>query len=275
EAHDYLEFNLTLELEPTQHGVKAKATYQSSLLPTQHVEILLQQLNALVKIVVARPETFMNELSSQLPTSVLSVANPDPQSFTYKAGLGSLVENHALERANDLALTFAQDIRKGTSTIDSLTYSELNTRANQLANYLISQGAKPNELVCICMEKSVALYVSILAAVKAGCGYLPLVPETPSARISQILVDANVRFCLTDSATAHIIADISSCHVINVTTADSSKQSCTSPQLAFEPTDIAYAVFTSGTTGKPKGVLVTQENILSNLEALSKIYPVP
>ncbi|KAG9674735.1 peptide synthetase, partial [Aureobasidium melanogenum] len=275
EAHDYLEFNLTLELEPTQHGVKAKATYQSSLLPTQHVEILLQQLDALVKIVVARPETFMNELSSQLPTSVLSVANPGPQFFTYKAGLGSLVENHALERANDLALIFAQDIRKGTSTTDGLTYGELNTRANQLANYLISQGAKPNELVCICMEKSVALYVSILAAVKAGCGYLPLVPETPPARISQILVDANVRFCLTDSSTAHMITDISSCHVINVTTADSSKQSCTSPQLAFEPTDIAYAVFTSGTTGKPKGVLVTQENILSNLEALSKIYPVP
>ncbi|KAI4743524.1 peptide synthetase [Aureobasidium sp. EXF-12298] len=275
EAHDYLEFNLTLELEPTQHGVKAKATYQSSLLPTQHVEILLQQLDALVKIVVARPETFMNELSSQLPTSVLSVANPDPQFFTYKAGLGSLVENHALERADDLALIFAQDIRKGTSTTDGLTYGELNTRANQLANYLISQGAKPNELVCICMEKSVALYVSILAAVKAGCGYLPLVPETPPARISQILVDANVRFCLTDSTTAHMITDISSCHVINVTTADSSKQSCTSPQLAFEPTDIAYAVFTSGTTGKPKGVLVTQENILSNLEALSKIYSVP
>ncbi|KAH0068236.1 peptide synthetase, partial [Aureobasidium melanogenum] len=125
------------------------------------------------------------------------------------------------------------------------------------------------------MEKSVALYVSILAAVKAGCGYLPLVPETPAARISQILVDANVRFCLTDSSTAHIITDISSCHVINITTADFSKQSCTSPQLAFEPTNIAYAVFTSGTTGKPKGVLVTQENILSNLEALSKIYPVP
>ncbi|KAG9584471.1 peptide synthetase, partial [Aureobasidium melanogenum] len=275
EAHDYLEFNLTLELEPTQHGVKAKATYQSSLLPTQHVEILLQQLDALVKVVVARPETFMNELSSQLPTSVMSVANPDPQLFTYKAGLGSLVENHAFERADDLALIFAQDIRKGTSTTDDLTYGELNTRANQLANYLISQGAKPNELVCVCMEKSVALYVSILAAVKAGCGYLPLVPETPAARISQILVDANVRFCLTDSSTAHIITDISSCHVINITTADFSKQSCTSPQLAFEPTNIAYAVFTSGTTGKPKGVLVTQENILSNLEALSKIYPVP
>lgn len=275
EAHDYLEFNLTLELEPTQHGVNAKATYQSSLLPTQHVKILLQQLEALVRVVVARPETLMNELSSQLPASVLSIANSNPQFFTYKAGLGSLVESHALERANDLALVFAQDIRKEASAIESLTYGELNTQANQLANHLIAQGAKPNELVCICMEKSVALYVSILAAVKAGCGYLPLVPETPPARISQILVDADVQFCLADSSTAHTITDLSSCHVIDVTTVDCSKQSSTNPQLAFEPTDIAYAVFTSGTTGKPKGVLITQENILSNLEVLSNIYPVP
>jgi amino acid adenylation domain-containing protein len=275
EARDSQEFNLTLELEPTRQGVKAKATYQPSILPLQHVKILLQQLDALVKIAVARPETLMSELSSQLPASVLSVANSHPQSFIYKAGLGSSVENHALDTPDALALIFAHDIQEGTSTIESLTYVELNTRANQLANYLISQGVKHDELICVCMEKSVALYVSILAAVKAGCGYLPLVPETPSARIEQILADANVKFCLTDSSTARVITNASSCHITDVTTTDFSNQSYNNPQPDFEPTDVAYAVFTSGTTGKPKGVLVTHENILSNLEVLSKIYPVP
>jgi amino acid adenylation domain-containing protein len=275
EARDYLEFSLTLDLEPTQHGVKAKATYQSSILPSQHVEILLQQIDALVKIAVARPDTLMSELSGQLPTSVLSVANPHPQSFIYKAGLGSLVENHASNSSDALALIFAHNIQEDVSTTESLTYGELNTRANQLANYLVSQGAEHGKLICVCMEKSVALYVSILAAVKAGCGYLPLVPETPSARIGQILADANVKLCLTDSSTASIIADVSSCHTINVTAIDLSSQSDTNPRLPFEPTNVAYAVFTSGTTGKPKGVLVTNENLLSNLEVLSKIYPVP
>ena len=275
EAHDYLEFNLTLELEPTQKGVKAKATYQSSVLPAQQVKILLQQLDALVKSAVARPEILMSELSNQFPTSVLSVANPEPQSFVYRAGLGFLVGNHALNNSADPALVFAHDLQEGVSRIESLTYGELNTQANQLANHLISQGVKRDELICVCMEKSVALYVSILAAVKAGCGYLPLVPETPAARIRQILAEANVNFCLTDSSTAPVIADLSSCHRVNVDTTDCSNRSSTNPQLNFEPTDIAYAVFTSGTTGKPKGVLVTQENILSNLEVLSKIYPVP
>jgi amino acid adenylation domain-containing protein len=275
EARDSLEFNLTLELEPTRQGVKAKATYQSSILPSQHVKILLQQLDALVKIAVARPDTLMSELSSQLPASVLSVANPHPRLSIYKAGLGSLVENHASSSSDALALVFAHNIQDGNSTTESLTYVELNTRANQQANYLISQGVKHGELICICMEKSVDLYVSILAAVKAGCGYLPLVPDTPSARIRQILADANVKFCMTDSSTAPVIANASSCHITDVTTADFSNQSNNNPELDFEPTDVAYAVFTSGTTGKPKGVLVTHENILSNLEVLSRIYPVP
>ena len=275
EARDYLEFNLTLELEPIQQGVKIKATYQPSVMPSQHVKILLQQLDALVKVAVARPETLMSELSSQLPTSVLSIANAEPRSFVYKNGLGSVVESHALNSSSDLALVFAHEIQEGSSRLESLTYGELNTRANQLANYLISQGVKRDELICVCMDKSVTLYVSILAAVKAGCGYLPLVPETPAARIRQILAEADVKFCLTDSSTASIIANVSGRPIIDVNATDCSNQSCSNPELNFEPTDIAYAVFTSGTTGKPKGVLVTQENILSNLEVLSRIYPVP
>ncbi|KEQ90207.1 hypothetical protein AUEXF2481DRAFT_84135 [Aureobasidium subglaciale EXF-2481] len=274
-ARDYLEFNLTLELEPSQQGVEVKVTYQSSILPPRHVEVLLQQLDALVKTAVAQPDMLLDEVISHLPFSVLSVANPNPQSYSYTTGLGSVVESQASNQADSLALVFAHDIQEGDSKLESLTYSELNARANQLAHYLISQGANPNELICVCMEKSVNLYVAILAAVKAGCGYLPLVPDTPSARIRQILLDANVQICLTDSSTASNIPESDGCVVVDAEAKDFSDQARTNPATSFEPTDIAYAVFTSGTTGKPKGVLVTQENILSNLEVLSRIYPVP
>lgn len=275
EARDYLEFNLTLELEPTDKGVKAKATYQPSILPLRQVKILLQQLDELVSRIVAEPRILMSELCSRLPNSVLSIANPQPQLFNYHAGLGSVVEKYALTTPDKLALAFAHDIRGGDASIESLTYQELNIRANKLAHLLISQGAKPDELVCVCMDKSVDLYVAILAAVKAGCGYLPLVPETPLARIRQILTDANVRLSLTDARTISMIAEMNNCQVLDVTSTDLSTQSGTTPTVPFDPSNIAYAVFTSGTTGTPKGVLVTQENILSNLEVLSKIYPVP
>ncbi|THY02012.1 peptide synthetase [Aureobasidium pullulans] len=273
EARDFLEFNLTLELEPSQQGVSAKATYQPSILPPRQVEVFLQQLDELVNLAAARPDMLISELGSHLPVSIMSIANPEPKHFSYRAGLGSVVEKHARDTPNKLALTFAHNIQESDVEIESLTYEGLNVRANKLASYLISQGVKSNELICICMDKSIDLYVAILAIVKAGCGYLPLVPETPSARIRQILSEANVNTCLTDSSTTPTINDLSLCSTINVIMIDIARQSQTNPKVAFEPSDIAYAVFTSGTTGKPKGVLVTQENILSNLEVLSGIYP--
>ncbi|THX29770.1 peptide synthetase [Aureobasidium pullulans] len=269
EARDFLEFNLTLELEPSQQGVSAKATYQPSILPPRQVEVFLQQLDELVNLAAARPDMLISELGSHLPVSIMSIANPEPKHFSYRAGLGSVVEKHARDTPNKLALTFAHNIQESDVEIESLTYEGLNVRANKLASYLISQGVESNELICICMNKSIDLYVAILAIVKAGCGYLPLIPETPSARIRQILLEANVKTCLTDSSTTPTIDDLSLCSTINVTTIDIARQSQKNPSVAFEPSDIAYAVFTSGTTGKPKGVLVTQENILSNLEVLS------
>ncbi|THV79420.1 peptide synthetase [Aureobasidium pullulans] len=269
EARDFLEFNLTLELEPSQQGVSAKATYQPSILPPRQVEVFLQQLDELVNLAAARPDMLISELGSHLPVSIMSVANPEPKHFSYRAGFGSVVEKHARDTPNKLALTFAHNIQESDVEIESLTYEGLNVRANKLASYLISQGVESNELICICMNKSIDLYVAILAIVKAGCGYLPLIPETPSARIRQILLEANVKTCLTDSSTTPTIDDLSLCSTINVTTIDIARQSQKNPSVAFEPSDIAYAVFTSGTTGKPKGVLVTQENILSNLEVLS------
>ncbi|THX06973.1 peptide synthetase [Aureobasidium pullulans] len=269
EARDFLEFNLTLELEPSQQGVSAKATYQPSILPPRQVEVFLQQLDELVNLAAARPDMLISELGSHLPVSIMSIANPEPKHFSYRAGLGSVVEKHARDTPNKLALTFAHNIQESDVEIESLTYEGLNVRANKLASYLISQGVKSDELICICMDKSIDLYVAILAIVKAGCGYLPLIPETPSARIRQILLEANVKTCLTDSSTTPTINDLSLCSTINVTTIDIARQSQTNPKVAFQHSNIAYAVFTSGTTGKPKGVLVTQENILSNLEVLS------
>lgn len=275
ESRDYLEFNLTLELEPFEDGIKAKATYQPSLIPPQQTKVLLQQLGELVKSVVATPHSSMNELSSCLSDSALSIANPEPRNFEYHAGLGSIIERHALQTPDKLALVFAQDLSQDTSSTEALSYHDLNVRANKLAHHLISRGAEPDSLVCVCMTKSINLYVAILAVVKAGCGYLPLVPETPSARITQILDDANIQICLTDATTTDTISRMEVCSVIDTSDVDLSNKSVANPRVAFDPKNIAYAVFTSGTTGQPKGVLVTQENILSNLEVLRDIYPVP
>ncbi|KAL1311274.1 hypothetical protein AAFC00_001462 [Neodothiora populina] len=274
ETRDYLEFGLTLELEPSQEGVRAKATYQSNLLAAAAVGTMLRQIEAIVAFCVKSPDTLVQDVGQSLPSSLLSLANPEPQNFVYNQGLNSTVEKHAIHNPDKLALCFATDIDEAQVTTQELTYEELNTKANKLAHFLVSIGTRPDELVCICMEKSIDLYIGILAIVKAGAGYLPLVPEIPSARLGRILSDAKVKTALTDGQVSPIINDIGSCKAYEIASIDLSTFPTTNPDILADPSNIAYAVFTSGTTGQPKGVLVTQENILSNLTVLEKIYPV-
>ena len=81
------------------------------------------------------------------------------------------------------------------------------------------------------------------------------------------------KHALVDDVTSTVIEDIGLCRSVNAVTTDVSSLPDSNPQVQFDPSHLAYAVFTSGTTGKPKGVLVTQENILSNLTVLESIYP--
>jgi len=275
ETTDQLEFNLTLELEPSENGLRAKATYQPSLLGSDVVETMMCQLEQITKLVLEDPEAPLHDLTQSLSPALLSTSNPEPQNFVFNRNLGSVVEKHAQETPEKAALCFADNIDIGHTTAESLSYDELNARANRLAHFLISLGTVPDELVCICMEKSVNLYIGILAIAKTGAGYLPLVPETPSFRIGQIISDAQVRVCLSDSGTSNVISDLDLCRSIDISSADYSDHPSSNPEVPFDPSHSAYAIFTSGTTGKPKGVLITQENILSNLAVLERIYPTP
>lgn len=274
DTRDYLEFNLTMELEPSEVGIRSKATYQPAILPAKTVDIMLRQIESVVKYAIKQPDALIDDIGACFPASLLSMDNEEPQNFVYNKGLGSVVERHAADTPDKAALCFASDVDGSKCTTEVLTYEELNIRANRLAHHLVAIGTQPDELVCICMEKSLDLYVGILAIVKTGAAYLPLVPETPPARLSQILIDAKVKTCLTDNGTSSTIGGLYDCKVIDVLSIDVSQYPSSNPDVIFDPSHQAYAVFTSGTTGKPKGVLVTQENILSNLTVLEKIYPV-
>jgi non-ribosomal peptide synthetase component F len=190
------------------------------------------------------------------------------------ASLAKLFELSATKRPQAFALEFASNIIDSTPDSVKLTYDELNTHANKLAHHLISLNVAPDELVCVCMEKSPTLYVSILAVLKAGAGFLPLTPETPKERVKQILENAGVKLCLT---TTDIFRDsLEIPQNVYVVLADNVKLGgCmdTNPVMERSGKALAYAIFTSGSTGVPKGVLIANENIVDNLLALKEVYP--
>lgn len=276
DSADYHEFNLVLEVEPGQGHLSVRMTYQQDRISADVIDLMIDQLQVLVHQLVDHPDTPITELGRLLPSKLLSVANPHPAKHRYQQGLVACLEEACHRDPSKPALVFGESLALDDMKVRSLSYQDLHDQANRLAHALIAKSIKPNDLVCVCMEKSFELYVAILAVLKAGAGYLPLLPDTPVDRILSAVEQSNVKLCLGDDLSSSRLAPELSIEVINLHThtLDTTQYSAHSPTLPYNGSHAAYAVFTSGSTGTPKGLIVTQDNLLGNLAHLSSVYPV-
>ncbi|KAL6703327.1 hypothetical protein ACN47E_009745 [Coniothyrium glycines] len=270
---DHLEFPLTLEYEPQVKDIGSRATFDRSVISEQQVDYMLRQIDQVVLLFLKDTECRISDLKKCFTDDLISISNPNPPQVCFKRGPADAVERWASKDPDRIAVMVGQ-LEDGAMKLNaSVTYQTLNTSANQLAHLLASKGIKGGELIAIVMDKTVDLYVSILAVLKLGCGYLPLVPDTPLERIGAIFHDAQITMCISQSS-------VSSNHLAKLPTRildfdkhEIAKYCRDNLRRPYQGHHIAYAVFTSGSTGMPKGVLVTQDNLMSNLQHLASIYP--
>jgi amino acid adenylation domain-containing protein len=167
-----------------------------------------------------------------------------------------LVEQQVEKTPDAVAVTFEGQ---------SLSYRELNSRANRLAHYLAGRGVQAGSLVAVCMERSIDMLVAVLATLKAGAGYIPLDPVYPAERLAFMLSDASPAALLTQRAMADQLQPTAT----NVICVDSSwkeisEHSGENLRTAATRDDLVYVIYTSGSTGKPKGVCLSH-GALTNL----------
>lgn len=165
-----------------------------------------------------------------------------------------------------------------TNGQQSLTYGELNQRANQWAHYLAEQGVGPDVLVGICVERSIDAIVAIMAVLKAGGGYVPLDPNYPWQRLAFMLRDSGVRCLLTQKFMEEKLRD-SSAHLLFLdappeAVTQNSQENPRSRARGLTSRNIAYMIYTSGSTGEPKGVLITHDNVVVYCEVSGQNYGV-
>ncbi|RWC20181.1 MAG: hypothetical protein EOS27_33525, partial [Mesorhizobium sp.] len=154
---------------------------------------------------------------------------------------------------------FEQQVQKAPEAValvfedERLSYGELNARANRLAHHLIGLGVRPDQPVAICLERSPAMVVGLLAILKAGGAYLPLDPAYPCARLRQVVDDAAPRLLLCDAAGraalgAEALADVSVVDLETVTPAWAELPACDPDPRALGLTarHLAYVIYTSG-----------------------------
>jgi amino acid adenylation domain-containing protein len=149
----------------------------------------------------------------------------------------------------------------------SLTYAELNRRANRLAHYLRGLGVKPDARVAICVERGLEMVVALLAVLKAGGAYVPLDPAYPGERLRFMLEDCAPVALLTQKHLQPLFAELPDAVPLVDLSADTtawSHQPDSNPDWAsvgLTPQHLAYVIYTSGSTGTPKGVMVEHRNV--------------
>jgi amino acid adenylation domain-containing protein len=255
-------FDLTLLVSESEEGLIAKFEYSTDLFDAVTIERLGQHFQTLLTGMVARPEQSFADVplltgaeQRQLLDQWNDTRSPSPQDKCFQ----ELFEQQAERIPDKIAVGF-----KG----QSLTYLELNQRANRLAHYLRSSGVGPEIRVGVCVERGPDLLIGLLAILKAGGVYVPLDPAYPKERLAYILDDAQAPLML---AQHHLLERLPE-QQARVLCLDSElavleHESELNPDSGVEPANLAYIIYTSGSTGRPKGAMVEHRGMLNHLYA--------
>ncbi|MGW0601615.1 amino acid adenylation domain-containing protein [Streptomyces sp. NPDC002776] len=243
-------------------GVGGVLDYSTDLFDRRTAQSLVDRFVRLLTDAAARPEATLSRLEvlgAEERQRVLHEWNDTARNLA-PTTLPDSFERHVREQPDAEALVFDSA---------SLSYAELDARANRLARLLVARGAGPERLVALALPRSAELAVAVLAVTKAGAAYLPLDPGHPAGRISDTLADAAPVALLTTSAVAAELPETdvptlvldSAGTLEQLAQADAAAVTDADRLSPLRPAHPAYVVYTSGTTGRPKGVTVTHAGL--------------
>ncbi|HEX8474860.1 MAG TPA: amino acid adenylation domain-containing protein [Pyrinomonadaceae bacterium] len=262
-------FDLTLSMEETADVLRGWFNYSTDLFEARTIERMTGHFQILLEGVVANPSQRLSELplltDGELHQLVVEW-NDTRADFAHDVCFQQLFERQA-ERTPDASAVVFEDV--------SLTYRELNSRANRLAHYLRRRGVGADVLVGICVERSWEIVVGLLGILKAGGGYVPLDPAYPKERLAFMLEDAQTPVILTQERLVESLP----AHDAEVVCLDRdwslvARESEDNPGVVADAANLAYVIYTSGSTGKAKGVLIEQRQLLNYVSGvLDRLQP--
>ncbi|WP_429580078.1 amino acid adenylation domain-containing protein [Paraburkholderia youngii] len=247
--------------------------FDASRLAPRQIGRMTQHLQTLLNGVMAdagQPVGRINILPDDERTYLLEELNRTAAAYPSERCIHELFEAQVRRTPEAVALVHENE---------RLSYGELNARANRLAHHLIALGVRPDQPVGICVERSAAMVVGLLAILKAGGAYVPLDPAYPSERLRQVLVDAAPQLLLCDVAGRaalgpEVLTDVIAVDLETATPVWGERPT-SDPEprtLGLTSRHLAYVIYTSGSTGTPKGVQNEHRAVINRLIWMQKAY---
>lgn len=267
-----MEEDLTLMLWLVDGRLRGRFVYNGLLFDPATIERLAGHYQTLLAGIVANPDQPIRELPLLRPAEreqLLVTWNATAAAYPSELPIHELFAAQAARTPAAVAVVMA-----AAPMVDewpSLTYAELNDRANQVAHYLQRLGVGPEVLVGICVERSVEMMVGLLGILKAGGAYVPLDPTYPSDRLAFMLTDSAAPVLLTQT---HLLASLPTT-TATVVCLDGdwpiiAQQATTNPPSTLQTDNLAYVIYTSGSTGRPKGVQIPHRALTNFLCAMQR-----
>ena len=235
--------------------VSIKVEYDSSYYSKELINAFLTSFNVLA-------DKFMNETDLLKDISIVGEDNDDKEFKIELAndGLINKLFEGAVNNNPDKTILYAED--------GELTYSQLNSNANRIANSLIARGVGVEDKVMFMMRRDSNLIATVLGIIKAGAAFIPIDPKYPEGRINQILEDSDSRYVIVSDG-----IEYNGQNSINVKELLDNDDN-TNPSVDLSHDNLCFLIYTSGSTGKPKGVMITHRGISNYIACVEENCPI-
>lgn len=269
-AVETAQFDLSLSLRESGEEIAGKLNYARDLYDESTIKRWVASFRSVIRELARGTQMKLSRLMAADEDErhrVVALFNATQTPYPHDQLLHQLFEQQAQRTPDAVALLFEDR---------SLTYAELNARANRLARHLIQTGIGPDQLVGVCMERSLEMVIALFGILKAGAGYVPLDPGYPAERLAYMLADSSPQVLLIQQ---HLRRKLprTSAEVICLdaqweTIAQQSDANPCAVVLHLTSRNLAYVIYTSGSTGKPKGAMNEHRGVVNRLRWMQDQY---
>ncbi|HHL32670.1 MAG TPA: amino acid adenylation domain-containing protein, partial [Oceanospirillales bacterium] len=263
-VHESGEQNLSLEILAADDTMSALLKYRSHCYSDDFIANMKSCFLNYVQSIANEADIEIGDLSLLSEDDedyLLHALNNNRVPYQQELGIHQLFEQQVKEKPAQVAIIHAGQ---------SLTYLELNNKANQLAHYLLEQGVKTEDLIGLCMQRSIDMLIALLAILKAGACYVPIDSTYPKNRINQIMDQSGLTLLITQKDYRELTDNAPNQLFLDCEDSKLKLSGYPSSNLANlgQGQQLAYVIYTSGSTGEPKGVMLEHHSVINLAENL-------